>query len=179
MSEGSFKTRYNNHNASYRLSQYKSSMKLSEAVWSFKENDTPYSIKWDIVKHGTPNKNGNKYCDLCTTEKVEIIHRFKDPRLLNFRSEIMAKCRHKKNVFVIILVILSIFHFPFSALYYTTLHFYIFIVNPFIFCILCAKPGIENNFKFSLMKEQRPLNVLVYQIFPVVNSRIPKGTHYV
>ena len=96
MPEGSFKTRYNNHNASFRLPHYKSVTKLSEAVWSFKENGTPYSIKWDIAKHGTPYKNGNKYCDLCTTEKGEIILRSKDPRLLNSRSEIMAKCRHKK-----------------------------------------------------------------------------------
>ena len=41
MTEGSFKTRYNNHNASFRLPQYKSSTKLSEAVWSFKDNGTP------------------------------------------------------------------------------------------------------------------------------------------
>ena len=97
MTEGSFKTRYNNHNASFCLPQYKSATKLSEAVWSFKDNGTPYNIKWVIVKRGTPFKNGNKYCDLCTTEKVEIILRSKDLRLLNSRSEIMAKCRHKRK----------------------------------------------------------------------------------
>ena len=54
MTEGSFKTRYNNHNASFRLPQYKTATKLSEAVWLFKDNGTPYNIRWDIVKRGTP-----------------------------------------------------------------------------------------------------------------------------
>ena len=97
MTEGSFKTRYNNHNASFCLPQYESATKLSDVVWSFNDNGTPYNIKWDIVKRGTPFKNGNKYCDVCTTEKVEIVLRSKDPRLLNSRSEIMAKCRHKRK----------------------------------------------------------------------------------
>ena len=35
MTEGSFKTRYNNYNTSFRLPQYKSATKFSEVVWSF------------------------------------------------------------------------------------------------------------------------------------------------
>ena len=97
MTEGPFKTRYSNHKSSFRLPQYRNATKLSEAVWTLKDNATPYTIKWDIVKRGTPYKNGRKYCDLCTSEKVEIILRSKDPRLINSRNEIMAKCRHKRK----------------------------------------------------------------------------------
>ena len=97
MTEGPFKTRYSNHKSSFRLPQYRNAIKLSEAVWTLKDNVTPYTIKWDIVKRGTPYKNGRKYSDLCTSEKVEIILRSKDPRLINSRNEIMAKCRHKRK----------------------------------------------------------------------------------
>ena len=82
-----------------------------------------------------PYKNGNKYCDLCTTEKVEIILRSKDPRLLNSRSEIMAKCRHKREVFAMILVTLNDFSF---------FHFNILIINPLVFARR-KKTGIFNN----------------------------------
>ena len=98
MTEGPFKTRYNsNHKSSFRLPQYRNATKLPEVVWTLKDNATPYTIKWDIVKRGTLYKNGRKYCDLCTSEKVEIILRSKDLRLINSRNEIMAKCRRKRK----------------------------------------------------------------------------------
>ena len=60
MTEGPFKIRYSNNKSSFRLPQYRNATKLSEAVWNIKDNATPYtiSIKWDIVKRGTPYKNG-------------------------------------------------------------------------------------------------------------------------
>ena len=69
MTEGPFKTRYSNHKSSFRLPQYRNATKLSEAVWTLKDNATPYTIKWDIVKRGTLYKNGRKYCDLCPQKK--------------------------------------------------------------------------------------------------------------
>ena len=78
-----------------------------------------------FIRRGTPYKNGRKYCDLCTTEKVEIVLRSKDPRLINSKNEFMAKCRHKRkfrlwcifiplypSYFVISLDSISRFSFP-------------------------------------------------------------------
>ena len=45
-----------------------------------------------------PYVNGQRTCDLCTTEKLEILLQSStDPHLLNSRSEIMNKCRHKNK----------------------------------------------------------------------------------
>ena len=97
MSEGTFKKRFNNHTASFRLERYRTATKLSEKVWSLKDRGLDYNIRWSIVKRGRPYMNGQRSCDLCTTEKLEILLRSTDPHLLNSRSEILAKCRHKRK----------------------------------------------------------------------------------
>ena len=41
-------------------------------------------------------KNGQRTCNLCLTEKLFII-KCRDKHLLNSRSEIISKCRHKRK----------------------------------------------------------------------------------
>ena len=97
MTEGTFKKRFYNHASSFRLEKYKTSTKLSEKVWLLKEQGLDYDISWRVLRRGKPYINGQKNCDLCTSEKLEILLRAPDPRLLNSRSEILAKCRHKRK----------------------------------------------------------------------------------
>jgi hypothetical protein len=97
MTEGTFKKRFSGHQTSFRLERYKAATKLSEKVWHLKERDLSYKIKWSIVRRGRPYVNGQSTCDLCTSEKLEILLRSKDPHLLNSRNEILAKCRHKRK----------------------------------------------------------------------------------
>lgn len=97
MSEGAFKTRFNNHKCSFRLERYRTATKLSEKVWYLKDRGIDFNITWDIIKRGRPYMNGQRTCDLCTTEKLEILLRSTDPHLLNSRSEILAKCRHRRK----------------------------------------------------------------------------------
>ena len=97
MSEGTFKTRFNAHKTSFHLERYRNATKLSEKVWSLRDRGIDYNIRWSIIKRGRPYVNGQRTCDLCTSEKLEILLRSADPHLLNSRSEILAKCRHKRK----------------------------------------------------------------------------------
>ena len=131
MTKGPFMTRYSNHKSSFCLPQYRNATKLSEALWTLKDSATPYTIKWDIVKCGTLYKNGKEYCNLCTTEKVKMILRSKDPQLINSTNEIMAKCRLQTQEKVSIMIH---FHpssppFSFSRIFSFIAHCTLHIIN--------------------------------------------------
>ena len=54
LAEGKFKTRYANHNTSFRHEKYRNSTELSKHVWSLKDADVKFSIKWKILKKCKP-----------------------------------------------------------------------------------------------------------------------------
>ena len=63
-----------------------------------KEKGESVDVKWTIVKKCNKYKSGSKMCDVCLSEKLEILKgRKKGERLLNKRSELMNKCRHKRK----------------------------------------------------------------------------------
>ena len=97
--EGSFKPRYRNHLKSFNNRRYETDTELSEYIWKLKDRGMSYSIKWDIKSRASPYKCGTNRCDLCVTEKV-IIARCNHKGLLNKRSELMNKCRHR-NKFIL------------------------------------------------------------------------------
>ena len=100
MTEGPFKHRYNGHASSFRLERYRSATKLSEKVWTLRDRGIDFHIEWSIIRRGMPYKVGQTTCDLCTSEKLEIIKRASDPGLLNGRTEILTKCRHKRKFLI-------------------------------------------------------------------------------
>ena len=98
-SEGDFKMRFNNHTKSFRLRKYENDSELSKLIWKFKDQDLDYTLKWSIEKHASPYKCGMRKCDLCLSEKVAIV-RASPNGLLNKRTELVSKCRHR-NKFII------------------------------------------------------------------------------
>ena len=94
--EGEFKARYNGHGTSFRLRSHEKESELSKFIWSLKDKGVPYTIKWSIAARAHPYKCGTRRCDVCISEKT-IIARSKHPRLLNKRSEIVSKCRHRNK----------------------------------------------------------------------------------
>ena len=96
LTENQFKTRYRNHKASFNNSQKRTNTELSKYIWSLKDTNTPYNIKWSILNHTKPYSNTNKRCDLCISEKYVIIFK---PELstLNKRNEIVSACRHSSK----------------------------------------------------------------------------------
>ena len=95
-SEGQFKPRYNNHTQSFRNISYINDTELSKYLWTLKTNGTDYHLKWSIKSYASRYKCGTRRCDLCLTEKMIIA--LADPKvLLNKRTELISKCRHRSK----------------------------------------------------------------------------------
>ena len=89
-----FKERYGNHKASFKNEKIKHHTALSQLVWREKLGPEPI-IKWDILQKCSIYERGNRYCDLCLTEKVHIAKNIKRKECINFRTEMTPKCHHK------------------------------------------------------------------------------------
>ena len=96
LTENSFKTRYNNHTSSFRNQSKRHNTTLSQYIWSLKDQNIPYTLKWKILAKGRPYTTSTKSCNLCLMEKYLIICK---PHLatLNIRNELSSECRHKKK----------------------------------------------------------------------------------
>ena len=91
-----FKTRYSGHMATFRHERYENETELSKLIWRLKRKGIGYTIIWAIAKRAQPYKCGSRRCDLCLAEKV-IIARCKHPGMINKRTELLAKCRHRNK----------------------------------------------------------------------------------
>ena len=91
-----FKTRYNNHNSSFRESKNRYQTELSKHIWKLKDSNINYQIKWKIIGKAKPYCNTTKRCNLCLLEKYYIICH-KDKASLNQKSELISCCRHKSK----------------------------------------------------------------------------------
>ena len=94
MTANSFKTRYNNHMKSCRNAKYSKETALSNHISDLKSENREYVVKWSILKHAKAHTSGGRRCNLCLEEKAAIMRA--DPKtLLNKRTEIISKCRHR------------------------------------------------------------------------------------
>ena len=96
LTETTFKTRFNNHKTSFNNERYKTSTELSKYIWSLKQQDKQYTIKWAMLKQATPYTNNSKTCQLCICEKFYIICK-PEIATLNKRNELAGTCRHKNK----------------------------------------------------------------------------------
>ena len=88
------KTRYNQHMSDITtLNEEHKGTTLSEYVRQLIRDNTPYNIKWDIVKRAAPYNPITKICRLCISEKYHILFHPEDSTL-NQRSEFFSKCWH-------------------------------------------------------------------------------------
>ena len=67
---------------------------LSSYCWECTDEGHEPAIEWSIKTKGHPFSSGSKKCDLCLTEKTTIFYA-DQTNLLNKRSELLEKCRHK------------------------------------------------------------------------------------
>ena len=91
-----FKSRWSNHKSSFNLEHRRKDTELSKYVWSLKDSNTDFDIKWTILKKTNSYSNTTKRCHLCLWEKYFIITSDKSVTL-NKRSELISKCRHSKK----------------------------------------------------------------------------------
>ena len=96
VTEGPFKGRLSSHELSFRDRKYETSTKLSTYVWKLRDKNEPYTISWSVMDNASPYACGTRKCDLCITEKLHIA-KAEPGSILNMRSELVAKCRHRKK----------------------------------------------------------------------------------
>ena len=94
--EGDLKSRYNNHTFSFWSKGYKQRAELSKHVWSLQDNNTEFSLKWRTKTKAMPYMCSSRKFDLCLAEKVAIAQ-FEGVGLLNKRTELLSKCRHRNK----------------------------------------------------------------------------------
>ena len=96
LTENEFKTRYGGHKTSFNNYNRRHATELSKYVWSLKEKNTDYTLRWRILTKARAYSNTSKKYNLCLEEKYYITCR---PELasLNKRSEIMNTCRHSRK----------------------------------------------------------------------------------
>ena len=81
---------------SFRHKKRVNDTELSKYLWKLKEENTDYNLQWSIKAYASLYKCGTGKCDLCLTEKVIIAG--SDPKkLLNKRTELVSKCRHRNK----------------------------------------------------------------------------------
>ena len=94
--ETEFKLRHSNHKYSFNNILRQTATKLSQYIWKLKNEEKEPKIKWEIQRKSRPYKCGTRKCDLCITEKYEILK--SDPlKTLNRRNEIANKCKHRSK----------------------------------------------------------------------------------
>lgn len=91
-----FKLRYRNHVSSFRNERYKHATELSKYIWSLKDKNAKYNIKWCKIKQASSYSNVTKRCNLCLWEKYFIICK-PEMASLNKRNELSSCCRHARK----------------------------------------------------------------------------------
>ena len=91
-----FKARYYNHIQSFKNPSKRNQTELSKLIWNLKDAGHSPAIKWSIACRATAYTCGMKQCHLCLSEKLAILLA-KPDTLLNKRSELVAKCRHRNK----------------------------------------------------------------------------------
>ena len=91
-----FKELYRNHTSSFRNHKKKNDTELSKYIWTLKNANKPFNIKWRILKKCQPYNNISKKCNLCLSEKFFIICK-KELWSLNKRNELASSCHHRNR----------------------------------------------------------------------------------
>ena len=91
-----FKARWHVHKQSFKNSEYKDATALSTYVWEEKLGEEP-DIRWEIIDSAPTYCAGQRSCQLCLTEKFQILKHSKLKNCLNVRNELAQMCRHKAS----------------------------------------------------------------------------------
>ena len=96
--ETTFKQRLYLHRSAWNANNFKKSTgaELSKYMWGLLHPEVPYNIAWEVVANALPYKCSNTRCYLCLNEKLYIATHDRSS-LLNKRTELVSKCRHKNK----------------------------------------------------------------------------------
>lgn len=91
-----FKTRWRNHQMSFKHENKRNDTELSKYLWKLKEKKVAFTISWKILTRARAYSNLTKRCNLCITEKFFIIC-YPQMASLNKRSELVSSSRHQRK----------------------------------------------------------------------------------
>ena len=92
--------RVNGHRQTFRAEYKRNATALSAFVWDKNLNkDSAGNIKepevsWSVLKQCGTYRPGQKFCDLCISEKLHIIANSRNPKAINKKQDIINKCNH-------------------------------------------------------------------------------------
>ena len=78
------------------ITELKITTTLSNYIWTLKDKNINYSLKWKIIDRGRAYQPSGKNCGLCDLEKFYLISR-PEVASLNQTNELTTACRHRKN----------------------------------------------------------------------------------
>ena len=81
---------------SFRNRTHKNDTKLSKYMWSLKDENNDFDIKWSIFKKSSGFSLVSKSCNLCLLEKLAICNFKKKDSLLN-KQDLVSKCGHENK----------------------------------------------------------------------------------
>ena len=94
LTERTFKERYNGHKSSFKHRAQANASELSKHIWNLKDENKEAVVEWEILQKAVPYKCGSRQCDVCLSEKLQIVLADQQ-NLLNKRSELVSTCRHQ------------------------------------------------------------------------------------
>ena len=91
---GEFKKRFGEHRTSFNNRSYGDATTLSRHIWSIKDHDIGFDVKWRILRNMRDgSKRISRTCYTCNLERMEI-SLADQKKTLNKRSELISKCKH-------------------------------------------------------------------------------------
>ena len=97
MTAPQFKKRFANHTKSFNHRRYSTETTLSMYIWTLKDSNTPFTVKFKILDRARPYSVATGRCSLCTLEKYYILHH-PERATLNRNEEIFKVCRHRNSL---------------------------------------------------------------------------------
>lgn len=91
-----FKTRWCNHQMSFKHEKKRNDTELSKYLWELKEKKEQFTMSWKILAKARAYSNFSKRCNLCLEEKYLIIS-YPHMATLNKRNELVSTCRHRRK----------------------------------------------------------------------------------
>ena len=100
LTANTFKKRYAAHKQSFAKPEGRTKTTLAGYIWQLKDKNISPEISWEIVCRAAPFSPVTGVCNLCTSEKWNIIFK-SDSATLNKRQELFNHCRHKEKFLLV------------------------------------------------------------------------------